>query len=94
MPSSTKPFVLFFNPVRHAKSFYTKFQDVAHTEVVTSKSREEFYKDIQGKYKDIFALYTTSTSTAVSRDCNMQITTPSTTYYVWFPCKLVVTGII
>jgi hypothetical protein len=68
MPSSSKPFVLFFNPVRHAKSFYKKFQDVAQTEVVTSKSREEFYKDIRGKYKDIFALYTTSASTAVSRD--------------------------
>ncbi len=65
--SSAKPFVLFFNPVRHAKTFYETFQEVAHTEVVTSKSREEFYKDVQGKYKDIFALYTTSASTAVSR---------------------------
>lgn len=63
--SSSKPFVLFFNPVRHAASFYEKLQEVAHTEVVTSESREEFFKDVTDKYKNIFAIYRTSASGAV-----------------------------
>jgi len=64
--SSSKPFVLFFNPVSHAVSFYQQLQQVAHTEVVTSKSREEFFKDVADKYKNIFAIYRTSASGAVS----------------------------
>ncbi|PWY80856.1 hypothetical protein BO94DRAFT_602257 [Aspergillus sclerotioniger CBS 115572] len=64
--TSLKPFVLFFNPVRHAGSFYTKLQEVAHTEVVTSKTRDEFFRDLQDKYKNIFAIYRTSASGAVA----------------------------
>lgn len=64
--SSTKPFILFFNPVRHAKPFYEDLQQVARTEVVTSSSREEFFKDLGGKYKDISVIYRTSASGAVS----------------------------
>lgn len=64
--SSPKPFVLFFNPVQHAMPFFQKLQEVAHTEVVTSKSREEFFKDITHKYKNIFAVYRTSASGTVS----------------------------
>lgn len=64
--SSAKPRILFFNPVRHAVQFYDKLQEHAHTEVVTSKSREEFFKDVTEKYKDIFAIYRTSASGAVS----------------------------
>ena len=63
---SSKPFVLFFNPVRHAKSFYKDFQEVAHTEVVTSKNREEFFHDLKGKYNNLFAIYRTSASGSVS----------------------------
>lgn len=64
--SSPKPFVLFFHPVRHAVPFFEKLQELAHTEVVTSKSREEFFKDITDKYKNIFAIYRTSASGIVS----------------------------
>ncbi|KAL3469807.1 D-isomer specific 2-hydroxyacid dehydrogenase [Aspergillus californicus] len=64
--SSSKPFVLFFNPVRHAGPFYKKLQEIAHTEVVTSKSREEFFKDVTNKYKNIFAIYRTSASGTVA----------------------------
>ncbi|CAI7655622.1 unnamed protein product [Penicillium pancosmium] len=64
--TSSKPFVLFFNPVRHAGSFYAKLQNVAHTEVVTSKNRDEFFKDVRDKYKNIFAIYRTSASGAVA----------------------------
>lgn len=64
--SSSKPFILFFNPVKHAVSFYQKLQQVAHTEVVTSKSREEFFKDVGDKYRNIFAIYRTSASGVVS----------------------------
>ncbi|CAI7615652.1 unnamed protein product [Penicillium palitans] len=64
--SSPKPFVLFFNPVQHALPFFQKLQEVAHTEVITSKSREEFFKDITDKYKNIFAVYRTSASGTVA----------------------------
>ncbi|KAJ5765413.1 hypothetical protein N7520_004972 [Penicillium odoratum] len=64
--SPSKPFVLFFNPVKHARPFYEKLQEVARTEVVTSKTREEFFKDVKNKYKDIFAIYRTSASGAVA----------------------------
>lgn len=63
--SSAKPFILFFNPVRHAKAYYESLQEVARTEVVTSKSRDEFFKDLEGKYKDISVIYRTSASGAV-----------------------------
>lgn len=63
--SSSKPFILFFNPVRHAKAYYESLQEVARTEVVTSKSRNEFFKDLEGKYKDISVIYRTSASGAV-----------------------------
>lgn len=65
--SSPKPFILFFNPVRHAKTYYETLQEVARTEVVTSKSRDEFFKDLEDKYKDISVIYRTSASGAV---CN------------------------
>ncbi|KAE8417822.1 hypothetical protein BDV36DRAFT_309069 [Aspergillus pseudocaelatus] len=61
-----RPFILFFNPVRHAVPFYQQLQKVARTEVVTSKSREEFYSDLQRKYKDISIIYRTSASGAVA----------------------------
>ena len=65
--ASSKPTVLFFNAIRHATPFYSKLQEVARTEVVTSKSREEFFADVKTKYKDIFAIYRTSASGAVSK---------------------------
>jgi hypothetical protein len=60
-----KPFVLFFNPVKFARPFYEQLQKVAHTEVVTSRNRTEFFQDLQGKYRNIFAIYRTSSSGAV-----------------------------
>lgn len=63
--SSSKPFILFFNPVRHAKACYDSLQEVARTEVVTSKSRDEFFKDVEGKYKEVSVIYRTSASGAV-----------------------------
>ncbi|KAJ5404819.1 hypothetical protein N7465_006103 [Penicillium sp. CMV-2018d] len=64
--SSPKPFVLFFNTVQHAMPFFQKLQEIAHTEVITSKSRAEFFKDTTDKYKNIFAIYRTSASDTVS----------------------------
>ncbi|KAM0084922.1 hypothetical protein ACKRZS_002869 [Fusarium odoratissimum] len=61
-----KPFILFFSPVRHAKAAYEELQEVARVEVVTSTNRQEFFKDIQDKYKDIQVIYRTSASGAVS----------------------------
>lgn len=70
--SSPKPFILFFNPVRHAKPYYESLQEVARTEVVTSKSRDEFFEDLKGKYKDISVIYRTSASGAVRNDLDPQ----------------------
>ena len=64
--ASTKPLVLFFSPVRHATQAYEKLQEVAHTEVVTSRSRNEFFNDVAIKYRDAFAIYRTSASGSVS----------------------------
>ncbi|KAI0157377.1 putative 2-hydroxyacid dehydrogenase [Xylariaceae sp. FL1272] len=64
--SNSKPFILFFNPVKHATGFYEELQTVARTEVVTSKSRKELYQDLKGKYSDISAIYRTSASGAVA----------------------------
>ncbi|WZH39140.1 2-hydroxyacid dehydrogenase UNK4.10 [Fusarium acuminatum] len=63
---AAKPFILFFNPVRHAKTVYKKLEEVARVEVVTSTSREQFFKDVQDKYKDIRVIYRTSASGAVA----------------------------
>ncbi|KAH8878806.1 2-hydroxyacid dehydrogenase UNK4.10 [Thozetella sp. PMI_491] len=63
---SFKPLILFFNPVNHAKPFYHSLQDIARTEVVTSKAREEFFQDVQDKYKDVSVIYRTSASGAVA----------------------------
>ncbi|ETS86281.1 hypothetical protein PFICI_00109 [Pestalotiopsis fici W106-1] len=60
------PFILFFNPVRHATARFAELQKIARCEVVTSKSREEFFRDVSGKYKDISVIYRTSASGAVA----------------------------
>jgi ABC-type Fe3+-citrate transport system substrate-binding protein len=62
-----KPFMLFFDPVRHAKAYYEGLQKIARTEVVTSKSREEFFKDVKDKYNSVSVIYRTSASGAVCR---------------------------
>lgn len=62
---SLKPLILFFTPVRHATEVYKALSNIARTEVVTSKSREEFFKDVKEKYRDAQAIYRTSASGAV-----------------------------
>jgi glyoxylate reductase len=61
----SKPRILFFNPVRHATASYRALSSVAITEVVTSKSRAEFFADIKQKYRDVQAIYRTSSSGTV-----------------------------
>jgi glyoxylate reductase len=61
----SKPRILFFNPVRHAIAAYSALSSVATTDVVTSKSRIEFFADIKQKYSDVQAIYRTSASGAV-----------------------------
>jgi glyoxylate reductase len=63
----SKPFILFFNPVRHALGVYQTLSTVARTEVIASKSRAEFFQDLKEKYKNIVAIYSTSSSYAVSK---------------------------
>lgn len=66
---ATKPRILFFNPVRHAVAAYEALCRVAQCEVVTSKSRKEFFGDVRNKYHNVEAIYRTSASGAVSRIC-------------------------
>ncbi|RAH51258.1 LDH C-terminal domain-like protein [Aspergillus brunneoviolaceus CBS 621.78] len=77
--SPSKPFILFFNAIRHAQPIYAKLQDVAHTGVITSESRTEFFHALQTKYKNIFAIYCTSASGAthasIIRDIFTEIAT-------------------
>lgn len=63
---SNKPKILFFNPVKHALAQYAELQESTAAEVVTSESREEFFKDCQTMYKDVVAIYRTSASGAMS----------------------------
>lgn len=60
-----KPRILFFNPVRHAVAAYEALKAVADPEVVTSKSRQQFFADLNNKYHNIRAIYRTSASGAV-----------------------------
>ena len=67
MPSP-RPRILFFNPVRHALAKFEALSKVAQVEVVSSTSREEFFRDVGTKYNNIQAIYRTSASGAVSPD--------------------------
>ncbi|KIX00117.1 uncharacterized protein Z518_10254 [Rhinocladiella mackenziei CBS 650.93] len=61
-----KPRILFFNPVQHAHEAYKALASVAQTEVVASKSRQEFFEDVKRRYADIAVIYRTSSSGAVA----------------------------
>ncbi|RDW62518.1 putative glyoxylate reductase [Coleophoma crateriformis] len=60
-----KPRILFVNPVRHAHAKLQELAAVTQTEVISSTSRAEFFKDVEDKYKDIIAIYSTSSSYAL-----------------------------
>lgn len=63
--SQAKPRILFFNPVRHAVAEYESLKSVSTPEVVTSKTRAEFFSDLRSKYQDVHAIWRTSASGAV-----------------------------
>ncbi|CVK87723.1 related to glyoxylate/hydroxypyruvate reductase (D-isomer-specific 2-hydroxy acid dehydrogenase superfamily) [Fusarium mangiferae] len=67
-----KPFILFFSPVRHAKAAFEQLHEVARVGVVTSTNRQEFFKDVQDKYKDIQVIYRTSASGAVAGNFDVE----------------------
>jgi glyoxylate reductase len=62
----SKPRILFFNPARHALAVYKNLSSVTQTEVLASKSRAELFQDLKGIYNNIVAIYSTSSSYAVS----------------------------
>ncbi|KAH8595749.1 D-isomer specific 2-hydroxyacid dehydrogenase [Bisporella sp. PMI_857] len=68
-----KPRILFFNPVRHAHSKFQELSAIAQTENLSSNSRAEFFKDLNGKYKDINAIYSTSSSYAVTGKFDLEL---------------------
>ncbi|KAI1010576.1 hypothetical protein LB503_004963 [Fusarium chuoi] len=67
-----KPFILFFSPVRHAKAAFEELHDVARVELITSINRQEFFKDVQDKYKDVQVIYRTSASGAVAGNFDVE----------------------
>ncbi|KAI7764236.1 hypothetical protein LZL87_012645 [Fusarium oxysporum] len=58
--------------LRHAKAAYKELQEVARVEVVTSTNRQEFFKDVHDKYKDIQVIYRTSASGAVAGNFDVE----------------------
>ncbi|KAH8906492.1 hypothetical protein BR93DRAFT_979561 [Coniochaeta sp. PMI_546] len=68
-----KPRILFFNPVRHALAAFEALSKVAQVEVVASRSRQEFFKDIEDRYHDIRAIYRTSASGTVAGDFDQEL---------------------
>ncbi|KAG4259783.1 hypothetical protein FPRO03_12433 [Fusarium proliferatum] len=69
---TSKPFVLFFSPVRHAKAAFEELHEVARVELVTSSNRQEFFKDVKDKYKDIQVIYRTSASGVVAGNFDVE----------------------
>lgn len=57
--------ILCFNSIVHALRELESLCDIADVEVVSSKSRQEFFRDLHYKYRDIDAIYRTSQSGAV-----------------------------
>ncbi|QGI62834.1 probable glyoxylate/hydroxypyruvate reductase (D-isomer-specific 2-hydroxy acid dehydrogenase superfamily) [Fusarium fujikuroi] len=69
---TSKPLILFFSPVRHAKAAFEELHEVARVELVTSSNRQEFFKDVEDKYKDIQVIYRTSASGAVAGNFDVE----------------------
>ncbi|KAK9457473.1 D-isomer specific 2-hydroxyacid dehydrogenase [Dipodascopsis uninucleata] len=62
----SKPKVLLLGEIAHAKAEWEALSDVATLEVCDSKNREEFIKDLKGKYSDIVACYRTFKSVEIT----------------------------
>ncbi|KAK9342712.1 D-isomer specific 2-hydroxyacid dehydrogenase [Lipomyces starkeyi] len=53
----TKPHVLLLGEILHAKAEWEALSDVATLSVCDSSTKEEFIKDLAGKYSDVAAVY-------------------------------------
>ncbi|KAK9485824.1 D-isomer specific 2-hydroxyacid dehydrogenase [Lipomyces starkeyi] len=62
----TKPHVLLLGEIVHAKAEWEALSDVATLSVCDSASKEDFIKDLAGKYSDIAAVYHMNDSKAAS----------------------------
>ncbi|KAF4552892.1 2-hydroxyacid dehydrogenase-like protein 1 [Elsinoe fawcettii] len=62
----SRPRILFFNNVRRAVEEFRSLSKITSTEIITSKSRQEFFKDIKSKYSNIDAIYRTSAGGGVA----------------------------
>lgn len=76
--AAAKHLILFFNPVKHALGYYEQLQHVARTELVTSTSRDIFFKDLASKYKDVSVIYRTSASGVVCEHQHLYLCSYST----------------
>ncbi|KAK9339647.1 D-isomer specific 2-hydroxyacid dehydrogenase [Lipomyces starkeyi] len=80
----TKPHILLLGEIRHAKAEWEALSDVATLSVCDSANREEFIKDLKGKYSDVVAVYRTFTSVAITGrfDAELLKEFPSTFKYI------------
>lgn len=65
MATMAKPLIIFFHPVQYALNVYKELSTVARTSLVGSKTRHEFFQDVETKYKDAVAIYRTSATGSV-----------------------------
>ncbi|KAK9324159.1 D-isomer specific 2-hydroxyacid dehydrogenase [Lipomyces orientalis] len=62
----SKPLVLLLGEIRHAKAEWEALSNVATLSVCDSANREEFIKDLKGKYSEVVAVYRTFNSVAIT----------------------------
>ncbi|KAK9451926.1 D-isomer specific 2-hydroxyacid dehydrogenase [Limtongia smithiae] len=62
----SKPHILLLGKISHASAEWEALADVATLSVVESANRDEFIKDLKGKYSDITAIYRTFASVAIT----------------------------
>ncbi|KAK9468306.1 D-isomer specific 2-hydroxyacid dehydrogenase [Lipomyces arxii] len=80
----SKPHILLLGNISHAKAEWEALSDIATLSVCDSANREEFIKDLKGKYSDIVAVYRTFVSVGITGrfDAELIKNLPSTFKYI------------
>ncbi|KAK9459332.1 D-isomer specific 2-hydroxyacid dehydrogenase [Lipomyces oligophaga] len=80
----SKPHVLLLGEITHAKPEWEALADVAQLSICDSTDREQFIKDLKGKYSDVVAVYRTFRSIAITGRIDAELIQefPSTLKYV------------
>ncbi|KAK7206319.1 D-isomer specific 2-hydroxyacid dehydrogenase [Myxozyma melibiosi] len=62
----SKPHVLLLGDITHAKAEWEALSDVATLSICDSGNREQFIKDLKGKYSDVVAVFRTFKSVGIT----------------------------